>query len=141
MVNKYYSLAKNKLFKLNRSLTGKGNVKTLNYIKKEFPGLKIKYFNSGKKVFDWTIPEEWNVKKAYVSDKFDKKIIDFEKNNLHLVGYSTPFFGKLKKNHLLKYIYTYKKLPNAIPYITSYYKKRWGFCISQNQKNIIKKKL
>tara|TARA_Y100000389_G_scaffold202789_1_gene249206 strand:+ start:2610 stop:3902 length:1293 start_codon:yes stop_codon:yes gene_type:complete len=139
MINKYYSLAKKKLFKLNRSLTGKGNIKTLKHIKEEFPGLKIKYFNSSKKVFDWTIPKEWNVKKAYVSNKFDKKIIDFEKNNLHLVGYSTPFFGKLKKNNLLKHIYTYEKLPDAIPYVTSYYKKKWGFCISQNQKNMIKK--
>ena len=139
MINKYFSLAKNKLFKINRSLTGKGNIETLNYIKKEFPSLKIKYFNSGKKVYDWVVPAEWNVKKAYVSDKFGKKIIDFEKNTLHLVGYSTSFFGKLKKDYLLKYIHTYKPLPDAIPYVTSYYSKRWGFCISHNLKNIIKK--
>ena len=89
-IKKYYNIAKTKLFYITRSLTGEGVRKTLNIIQKEFPKLKIKKFQSGKKVFDWNIPEEWNVTDAYVIDKYNNKIIDFKKNNLHLVGYSIP---------------------------------------------------
>ena len=93
------------LFPFNRSLTGKGNVKTLNYIKSVNKNFKILYTNSGKKVFDWKIPNEWEVKKAYFEDTNKKKYCDFTKHNLHLVGYSQPFnktlsFNKLKKKNL-----------------------------------------
>ena len=85
-IKKYYNLAKKKLFPLNRSLTGEGTLKTLKIIKKEFPKLRLNKIQSQTKVFDWKIPEEWNVKDAFIIDKFDKKIIDFKNNNLHLVG-------------------------------------------------------
>ena len=104
-MKKYYNIAKKKLFPLNRSLTGEGVRKTLNIIKKEFPRLKLKKIKSGKKVFDWSIPEEWNVTDAYVIDKYNNRIIDFKKNNLHLVGYSIPIKKKItKKNYLKIYI-------------------------------------
>ena len=90
MINRFYKIAKFKLFKLNRSLTGHGIRQSLKIIQKEFKNLKIKSVKSGTKVFDWTVPPEWNVIDSYVLDKFNKKIIDFKKNNLHLVGYSTP---------------------------------------------------
>lgn len=136
-IKKYYNFAKKELFSLNRSITGQGTKKTLDLIKKNFPNLKIKSFPSGKKVFDWKIPYEWNVKNAYVIDKFKKKIIDFKKNNLHLVGYSIPVKKTLTKNALIKKIHTIKNKPNAIPYITSYYNSNWGFCCSHNTlKNI-----
>ena len=79
---KYYNLAKKKLFRITRSLTGEGVRKTLNIIQKEFPKLKIKKLKSGTKVFDWNIPEEWNVTDAYVIDKYNNRIIDFKKNRL-----------------------------------------------------------
>ncbi len=72
-------LQKMNLQKIYRSLTGRGNYQTLKLIKKKFTGLKIKYFNSGDKVFDWTVPQEWNVNDAYILDKYNKKIIDFKK--------------------------------------------------------------
>ena len=84
-----------KLFPLNRSLTGIDNLKTLNILKNNTSRLKIKKFKSGKKVYDWKIPDEWNVLEAYVKDKYGNKIINFKKNNLHLVGNSKPF------NHFL----------------------------------------
>mgnify|MGYP001235990849 CR=1 FL=1 len=139
-IKKYYNIAKKKLFTINRSLTGEGVRKTLNIIKEEFPKLKIKRFKSGTKVFDWNIPEEWNVSDAYVIDKYNKKIIDFKKNNLHLVGYSIPIKKKISKKELFKNLYLLKKQSKAIPYITSYYKKRWGFCISYDEyKNLDKR--
>ena len=132
-MKKFYNLGKKKLFPICRSLTGFGVRKTLKIIKKEFSNLKIKKVKSGLKVFDWTVPPEWNVINAYVIDKNGFKIIDFKKNNLHLVGYSTPMKQTLKKKDLFKNFHFLKKQPRAIPYITSYYNKRWGFCITYNE--------
>ena len=80
------------------------------------------------------VPVEWNVKDAYVLDKNNKKIISFKTNNLHLVGYSRPINEIINKKKLLKHIYSLPNKPQAIPYVTSYYKKRWGFCITHRQK-------
>ncbi len=132
-MKKFYDIAKNYLFPINRSLTGQGVVKTLKIIKKEFPLLKIRRFKSGTKVYDWNIPPEWNLYDAYVIDKYNNKIIDFKKNNLHVFGYSIPIKKTLNKKKLFKNFYYLKKKPKAIPYITSYYKRRWGFCLSYNE--------
>lgn len=129
-----------KLFPINRSITGKGTLKTLEILKKKINLIKIKSFPSRKKVFDWKIPDEWNVNDAYIKDKFGKKIVNLANNNLHLISYSKPFKGFLKKKKLLNKLYSLKSLPNAIPYKTSYYKKDWGFCVSNIQKTYIKKK-
>ena len=139
-IKKYYNIAKTKLFPITRSLTGDGVKKTLNIIQKEFPKLKIKKFKSGTKVFDWNIPEEWNVTDAYIIDKYNNRIIDFKKNNLHLVGYSIPIKKNITKKELFKNLYFLKNQPKAIPYITSYYKRRWGFCISYNEYKILDKR-
>ncbi len=138
ITNKIYNIGK-KIFPINRSITGAGTRKTLKILKSIVPQLKIKKINAGEKVFDWAIPSEWNVNEAFIKDKYGKKIIDMKTNNLHLVGYSEPVHCFLKKNELLKRINSLKKQPNAIPYITSYYKKYWGFCSTENQKkNILK---
>ena len=129
-----------KLYPINRSITGKGVRKTLDLIKKKIP-LKKKYFKTGKKVFDWVVPKEWNIKKAYILDLLNnKKYANFNKNNLHIVGYSKPVNKIVPLNQLKKHIHTDKKNKNAIPYITSYYKSTWGFCMSQNQLRNIKNK-
>ena len=132
-VKKYYNLGKNILFPICRSITGKGTLKTLKLIKKEFKDLKIKKIKSGEKVFDWVIPPEWNIKEAYILDKNGVKIVDFKNNNLHIIGYSIKVNRIIKKKDLIKNLFYLKKQPDAIPYITSYYKKRWGFCLTYNQ--------
>ena len=139
-INFYYKIAKKELFPLCRSLTGSGNLKTLLVIKKYLKKLKINKVKSGKKVFDWKIPSEWNIKKAQIIDKFGKKIVDFKENNLRVLGYSKPINSLITKSDLLKNIYTLPKQKNAIPYNTSYYKKRWGFCLTEIEKNLINKK-
>ena len=138
-VKKFYNLAKKDLFPLCRSITGKGTLKTLNIIKENFNELKIKNIKSGTKVFDWKIPNQWEVKDAHLSDKYGKRIIDFKNNNLHLVGYSNPFKKKIVLKKLLKHLHSIPKQPNAIPYVTAYYKKYWGFCLTHNQKKKILK--
>jgi len=139
-MKKFFEIGKNILYPICRSITGKGVVTTLNIIKKEFSNLKIKKIKSGTKVFDWNIPPEWNVSDAYVVDKKGLKIIDFKNNNLHLVGYSVPINKTISKEKLFKNLHTLKNQPTAIPYITSYYKKRWGFCVSYNQLKKIERK-
>ena len=136
-INKYYLIGKEKLYPLCRSLTGPGTKKTLQIIKENFKELKILSDPSGKKVFDWIIPPEWRIKNAFILDKHQKKIIDFKKNNLHVINYSIPVKKYLRKKEILKKIHSIPYKPNAIPYITSYYKRDWGFCISE----VFKKKI
>ena len=123
------------LWPLNRSLTGEGVRNTLERIRNHLPNLVIKSISSGTKAFDWKIPQEWFVKEAYIITPQGEKICDFSKNNLHLLGYSTPFNGKMSLNELKKHLYTIPEQPDAIPYITSYYSERWGFCLSQDEYN------
>jgi len=130
--NEIYQFAR-ELFPINRSITGEGVRKTLQKISKHLPTLQIKSVPTGTKVFDWTVPKEWSVKEAYIITPSGEKICDFSKNNLHLVGYSIPFKGSVSLDELKKKLYTLQDQPDAIPYVTSYYKERWGFCITQNQ--------
>ena len=132
-----YQLA-SELFPIGRSLTGEGVRKTLQILKRELPDMQIHEVPSGTQVFDWTIPKEWAVRKAYIEDEEGNKIIDYEVNNLHLVGYSTPIDRWMNLEELKKYIYTQAGQPDAIPYVTSYYAPRYGFCMSENQKNSLK---
>ena len=120
------------LYKIPRSLTGKGVVKTLEYIQEIIP-LEIKQVKSGTKVFDWTVPPEWNIRDGYVIEvSTGKKVIDFKSHNLHVVGYSEPIEDEISFEELERNLYYLKDQPDAIPYITSYYSNRWGFCLSFN---------
>ncbi len=122
------------IFSYNRSITGDGVRKTLKFFKKINPKIKILSFKSGYKCFDWTVPNEWEIKNAYIIDiKSKKKYADFKKNNLHVLNYSSSVNKIIKLNELKKHIYTLPKQPNFIPYVTSYYKKNWGFCLSHNE--------
>ena len=121
-----------RLFPINRSITGEGVRKTLNILKEIVP-LKILEYSTGKKVYDWTIPKEWNISDAWIKNSKGEKIVDFKISNLHVVGYSRPIHLKLRLNELENNIHYLKNIPDAIPYRTSYYDKNWGFCLSYNQ--------
>lgn len=130
--NKIINLLKKKAFKLNRSLGGKANIKTLKIIQNILPKLKLKNIKSNQKVFDWKVPLVWELKKAYIQDFKGKKIIDVRSNFLHILNYSISVNKVLKKKELFKHLYFSKNKPNSIPYVTSYYKNNWGFCIKYN---------
>ena len=135
---KIFNFAKS-IWSFNRSLTGEGNRKTLKIIKKNVNLLNIKNIKSGTKCFDWVIPLEWKVEEAFLIDPNGKKICNFEKNNLHLVGYSISIDKFINFNELKNHLHFLKEQPSAIPYVTSYYKKNWGFCLSYNDYKKLKK--
>jgi len=135
--NKIHQFAR-EIWSLNRSITGEGVRKTLRAISDHVQKFEIKSVSSGTKVFDWNVPKEWNVKEAYIITPTGEKICDFYKNNLHLVGYSIPFNDTVSFDELKKHLYTLPDQPNAIPYITSYYEERWGFCLTQKQLDNLK---
>lgn len=120
------------LFPINRSLMGDGVRESLNVLGQHIP-IEIKEIPSGTQVFDWRIPYEWNCRDAYVKNADGTRVIDFQKNNLHVVGYSEPIEGVFSLDELKPYLHTRPDVPEAIPYLTSYYERRWGFCLSQNQ--------
>lgn len=121
----------NKLFPLNRSISGKENEKSLEILREIYP-FEIKSIPSNTKVYDWTVPPEWNVNEAWVKDSKGNIIINFKDTNLHLVSYSIPIDKKVTYSELAEHLYYLEEKPDSIPYRTSYYKRDWGFCISYN---------
>ena len=97
-------------------------------------------FKTRSKVFDWEIPMEWNIKDAYFEHiETGQRYAEFKKNNLHIVGYSEPINKEIDYEELVKHIFTLEENPNWIPYVTSYYKKYWGFCMKESDKRKMKK--
>lgn len=121
-----------RLWPINRSLAGPGYRESLEILSELVPFQQLR-FPTGQKVFDWTIPGEWHVFEAYIIDPLGKKRLDVKQNNLHLLGYSIPFQGKLSLDDLKKHLYSLPELPKAIPYMVSYYEERWGFCIAHEE--------
>jgi len=120
------------LFPICRSITGNGVVKTLEIIKKIIP-LKIISVSTGEDYYHWTIPNEWNIKDAFIENDEGEKVIDFNDLNLHVVNYSDPINTTLDLDILKKNLYTIPEHPDYVPYLTTYYNRDWGFCLSHNQ--------
>ena len=122
-----------RLWPITRSLTGEGNRETLDIIKELVPLLRTTEVKSGTAVYDWKVPPEWQISEAYIKDSKGKTIIDFKDNNLHVLGYSVAVDQTLSFAELRPHLYTLPEQPDLIPYLTSYYQERWGFCLSHNQ--------
>jgi aminopeptidase-like protein len=128
---KLYSLMV-KLYPICRSITGDGVRDTLEIIKEIIP-IEIKEVPTGKKVFDWTVPKEWNIKDAFIKNSSGEKIVDFKKSNLHVLNYSHPVHIKIRLDELKDHLYSLSDYPDWVPYLTSYYQENWGFCITDKQ--------
>ena len=138
MIGKEIYAFAEELWPIDRSLTGEGVRETLRRISEHLPTLKTCEIASGTPVFDWTIPKEWRVNEAYIVTPGGERICDYAQHNLHLLGYSAPYRAKLSLEALQDHLYSLPEQADAIPYVTSYYKERWGFCLSQNQRDQLK---
>jgi aminopeptidase-like protein len=120
------------LYPICRSITGNGIRQTLDLIGARIP---LRKFNvpTGTRVFDWTVPKEWNIRDAYIKDSEGRRVVDFQKSNLHVLNYSSPIRAKMTLNDLKPHLFTIPEQPDWVPYRTTYYKEDWGFCLSHNQ--------
>jgi aminopeptidase-like protein len=125
-----------RLWPILRSITGEGVRETLAILSEIVPLRRIEV-PTATKVFDWTVPPEWVVREAYVLTPTGERILDVRENNLHLLNYSAPFLGTLTRAQLDEHLHSLPEQPCAIPYVTSYYEPRWGFCISQEQRDTL----
>lgn len=126
-----YALAE-RLFPICRSITGDGVRRTLDILC-EHVSLQRHEVPSGTQVFDWTVPQEWNIRSATITGPDGDTVVDFTESNLHVVSYSVPFNGTLPLDELRRHIHTLPAQPQAIPYRTSYYAPEWGFCMAYDR--------
>jgi aminopeptidase-like protein len=125
------------LYPICRSITGDGIRQTLAAIQQRIP-LQISEVPSGTAVFDWIVPKEWNIRDAYIKDIDGNRIVDFQRNNLHVMNYSVPISAKMRLGLLRSHLFTLPAYPDWIPYRTSYYKEDWGFCLTEHQLQTMK---
>jgi aminopeptidase-like protein len=121
-----------RLWPINRSITGPGFRESLDILGEIIPTERLR-FETGRKVFDWTVPKEWVAHDAYFVDPEGRRHAEFKVSNLHLMGYSVPFKGTLTLAELHPHLYSLPDMPDAIPYVTSYYRENWGFSLSHNE--------
>ena len=126
-----------RLFPICRSITGNGFRQSLGMIREILPEMEVTEVPSGTQVFDWIVPKEWNIRGGWIRRKSGETVVDFEDSNLHIVGYSLPIHTTISREELLEHVYTIPEQPDLIPYVTSYYKERWGFCMTEKQKQAL----
>lgn len=134
--NVMYNLAE-RLYPICRSITGNGFRQSLAIIREILPGIQVTEIPSGTQVFDWTVPKEWNIHGGWIKKNSGEIVVDFKDSNLHVMGYSLPVHTTVSRDELLEHVYTIPDQPELIPYVTSYYKERWGFCMSDKQKQTL----
>ena len=124
--------AMSRLYPICRSITGDGVRATLDVLAESLD-IERRGIPSGTQAFDWTVPDEWNVRDAYIADRQGRRVVDFRRHNLHLVGYSAPVHARMTLSELRPHLHTLPDRPEWVPYRTTYYHRDWGFCLSETQ--------
>nr|WP_206314145.1 DUF4910 domain-containing protein [Streptomyces coryli] len=119
-----------RLYPLCRSITGDGVRATLEIVGEYVP-LQVHEVPTGTQVLDWTVPQEWNIRDAYIADAAGNRVVDFAASSLHVLGYSVPVAATMTLDELRPHLHTLPEHPDWVPYRTSYYKPDWGFCLAQ----------
>jgi len=122
-----------RLFPICRSITGNGARETLRLIGQEID-LRTQEIPTGTRVFDWIVPQEWNIRDAYIKDRYGRRVVDFAASNLHVVNYSVPVHETVSLSELQPHLHSIPDHPDWIPYKTSYYARSWGFCLTHRQR-------
>lgn len=125
----------NRLWPINRSLAGPGIRETLEIVGAAVGGLDISGAPTGSRVLDWTVPDEWHPREAFIEAPDGRRFCHLAVNNLHVVGYSTAVDAQLPLEELEPHLYSLPDQPDAIPYVTSYYERKWGFCLTQRERD------
>jgi aminopeptidase-like protein len=125
-----------RLYPICRSITGDGVRKTLRLIGEELD-LQVREVPSGTRIFDWTVPQEWNIRDAYIKDRQGHRVVDFAASNLHVLNYSAPVDARLRFSELQSHLFSIPEHPDWIPYKTSYYSRNWGFCVTERQRQAL----
>jgi len=126
-----YALA-SELYPICRSITGPGVRRTLDVIGRHID-IERQWVPSGEAVFDWTVPQEWTIRDAYIRDPQGRRVVDFNRSNLHVVGYSTPVRAVMPLSELRKHIFTLPGQPDLIAYRTAYYTPTWDLCMAHRE--------
>lgn len=124
--------AMKQLYPICRSITGEGLRATLDVLAESLD-IERRSVPSGTQAFDWTVNDEWNVRDAYIADRDGRRVVDFRRHNLHLVGYSVPVRATMTLSELRPHLHTLPDRPDWIPYRTTYYNRDWGFCLADSQ--------
>ena len=131
-----YSLVE-RLYPMCRSITGNGVRRSLRLLRESIP-LALREVPTGTEVFDWTVPDEWNIRDAYIMNELGERVVDFRKSNLHVLNYSVPVRRTMSLAELRPHLFTIPEAPDWIPYRTSYYQENWGFCLTHRQLETLK---